>query len=91
MARVYTNLKKYRKTRGITQEEFARGIGYTRHFVSKVETGMYTPGIQFIEACCFYFRANIGDLFYFNMDEGRDGNETRDANVSQGEERRGNQ
>lgn len=41
-----------RKAHGLTQEELAEEIGYSKNHLSGVERGKYTPTMQFIFKIC---------------------------------------
>lgn len=45
-------IMQQRKAHGLTQEELAEKIGYSKNHVSGVECGKYTPTIQFVFKIC---------------------------------------
>lgn len=59
-----------RKSRGMTQEEFAATIGTSRVNLSKIETGVVTPTEMFIKVICtkynvdeIWLRTGVGEMF----------------------------
>ena len=65
------NLNKYRKQKGLSQEELAFRLGVSRQSVSKWESGQSTPELERI--------IEIADLFGISLDEliGHESNELR--------------
>ena len=55
------NLNKYRKQKGLSQEELAFRLGVSRQSVSKWESGQSTPELERI--------IEIADLFGISLDE----------------------
>ena len=56
------NLYKFRKEKGISQEELANKIGVSRQAVYKWETGERIPDITNLNALCLEFDKNIEDF-----------------------------
>ena len=54
------NLNKYRKQKGLSQEELAFRLGVSRQSVSKWESGQSTPELELI--------IEIADLFGISLD-----------------------
>ncbi|REB08722.1 XRE family transcriptional regulator [Sporosarcina sp. BI001-red] len=61
------NIKTYRKSKGITQEEMARDIEISRSALSRIETGSYSPSAKTMGKISNYFKVPIGEIF-FNPD-----------------------
>lgn len=71
------NLNKLRKTKGLTQEEFAKAMGVSFQAVSKWERGETYPDIELLPAIANYFNTSIDSLL---MQSGKD-NIIREATV----------
>lgn len=60
-----SKLQEFRKSKGLTQEEFARAIGYTLSLTAKVEIGTAKPSRAFMERIKeVYPDADINALFF---------------------------
>ncbi len=60
-----SKLQEFRKSKGLTQEEFARVIGYTLSLTAKVEIGTAKPSRAFMERIKeVYPDADINALFF---------------------------
>ncbi|MDF2546112.1 MAG: putative transcriptional regulator [Anaerosolibacter sp.] len=66
---IKNNIQKYRKLRGITQENFAQELGVTREYLSKLENQRYCAGTDLMEKVCRRFGVGLGEMFYIS-DEG---------------------
>ncbi|WP_019546092.1 Scr1 family TA system antitoxin-like transcriptional regulator [Streptomyces sulphureus] len=55
------DVQRMREARGVSQEGLARAVGYSRTYVSKVESGTIMPSTRFAEGCDKVF--NTGGLF----------------------------
>jgi DNA-binding XRE family transcriptional regulator len=53
-------LRKYRRSFGLTQQELARQAQVSRSLVSHVETGRVSPSAQFAGRICEVFSAKFG-------------------------------
>lgn len=71
------NLNKLRKTKGLTQEEFAKAMGVSFQAVSKWERGETYPDIELLPAIANYFNTSIDSLLIQNSK----GNIIREATV----------
>ena len=60
------NLNKLRKTKGLTQEEFAKAMGVSFQAVSKWERGETYPDIELLPAIANYFNTSIDSLLIQN-------------------------
>lgn len=60
-----SKLQEFRKSKGLSQEEFARQIGYTLSLVAKVEVGVAPASRRFMERVKTTFPdADINALFF---------------------------
>ena len=57
------HVKKLRKERGLSQEEFARAIRVSRQTVSSIETGKYNPSLDLAFIIADYFGKTIEEIF----------------------------
>ncbi len=58
-------VKEFRKEMGMSQEEFARKIGFTLSMVAKVEAGSAKPSRNFMEKIKAAFpEADINAIFF---------------------------
>ena len=60
-----TNILKYRKKSGLSQEELANKLGVTFQAVSKWENGKAAPDITFLPIMADVFECSIDDLFSY--------------------------
>ena len=63
---VANRIKKVRKNAGLTQEEFAKRIGYSKGQIHSVETNMVVPSNQFLEKVIDEFSLNADWMFTGN-------------------------
>jgi transcriptional regulator with XRE-family HTH domain len=56
------NLRRLRTERGWSQAELAKQIGAHLTHVSRVETGKYTPGLEFVVKAARAFGVTVDDL-----------------------------
>lgn len=60
-------LKKFRKSKGLSQEEFAKAIGFTLSMTAKIETGKVKPSRNFMEKVKKAFpEVDINEIFFAN-------------------------
>ena len=64
-----TNIQKFRKEKGLTQEELAESLGVTFASVSKWERGVATPDLELIASMASIFNISVDTLIGFNMNE----------------------
>ena len=57
------NIKKYRKSRGLSQESLSEQIGIQPRQMSKLETGIHLPSGKTIESICAILDITPSDLF----------------------------
>lgn len=61
------NIQKYRKKRGLTQEQIAENLGVTFQAVSKWENAKSAPDILFLPKIAELFECSIDELFSDNI------------------------
>ncbi|MFP3909946.1 MAG: helix-turn-helix transcriptional regulator [Archaeoglobaceae archaeon] len=57
------NLKVWRATKDITQEDLAREVGVTRQTINAIEKGRYDPSLELAFRLAKYFNCRIEDIF----------------------------
>lgn len=58
-------LLKFRKAKGLTQDEFAKKIGITLTYYSKIELGLRNPSYNFLNKFKEVFpEASVDDIFF---------------------------
>ena len=57
-----TAIRRYRKDRGLTQEEFATALGIRQATVSRYETGEAKPPLETLIAIANFFGCKLDDL-----------------------------
>jgi transcriptional regulator with XRE-family HTH domain len=62
MNRIQDNIKRFRKDKGLTQEEVANQLYVTRQLISKWEMGKSLPNIADVERLATVFGVGINDL-----------------------------
>ena len=60
--RIGSNLRRLRKERGLTQEDFATDSGFDRGYVSGIERGVRNPTITVVEKIANALDVAIGEL-----------------------------
>ena len=65
-------IEEIRKSRGITQEDFAGRMGVSRQTISSLERGRYNPSIFLAHRIAQYFGMTIEEVFIFNESEEED-------------------
>ena len=63
-------IEEIRKSRGITQEEFARQMQVSRQTISSLERGRYNPSIFLAHKIACAFGMHIEDVFIFEEENG---------------------
>lgn len=66
---MYYNIKKFRRERGISQEELAKNIGVSRSTIAKYEKGERNPPISTLQKISDYLKVPINE-FGVNIPEG---------------------
>lgn len=63
MEKVENQVVKYRKLKGITQEELAEYLGVSRQTVIAIEKGNYSPSICLALKLSHFFKQPVEKLF----------------------------
>jgi transcriptional regulator with XRE-family HTH domain len=61
--RIGWNLRRLRKERGISQEDFATDSGFDRGYISGVERGVRNPSVLVLERIAVALKIDVADLF----------------------------
>lgn len=59
------NLKVWRATKDITQQELAREVGVTRQTINAIEKGKYDPSLELAFKLANHFNCRIEDIFTY--------------------------
>lgn len=62
-ARIGWNLRRLRKARDITQEDFANDSGFDRGYISGVERGVRNPSVLVLARIASALEADVSELF----------------------------
>ena len=65
-------VEQLRKEKGLTQEDFAKAIRFSRQTVSSIENGKYNPSLDLAYIIADFFGKQIEDIFIYersNIDE----------------------
>ena len=60
--RIGWNLRRLRKERGITQEDFATDSGFDRGYISGVERGVRNPSVLVLERIANALGVDVSEL-----------------------------
>ncbi len=61
------NLRQYRLSRGLRQEDFAKKVGLSKDTISKIEVGkQHNIGLKFLVSICRELDISIEELFLEN-------------------------
>jgi len=63
MDRVENQVYKYRKDKGVTQEELAQFLGVSRQTVIAIEKGNYSPSICLALKLAYFFKKPVEKIF----------------------------
>lgn len=63
------NLEKLRKTKNLSQDEFASLMGVSRQTISSLENGRYNPSILLAFKIARFFKLKIEDIFIDEEEE----------------------
>lgn len=61
--RIGWNLRRLRKERAISQEDFATDSGFDRGYISGVERGVHNPSVLVLERIAAALQVDIAELF----------------------------
>ncbi|MFY0661487.1 MAG: helix-turn-helix transcriptional regulator [Shimia sp.] len=61
--RIGWNLRRLRKAKGVTQEDFANDSGFDQGYISGVERGVRNPSAQVLERIADALGADVVELF----------------------------
>ena len=61
--RIGWNLRRLRKERDISQEDFATDSGFDRGYISGVERGVRNPSVQVLARIALALQVDIAELF----------------------------
>lgn len=67
---VYSELKRRRTERGLTQEQLAYDLGVTRQTIIAIETGKYNPSLELALRLADYFESSVEQIFYLEKQKG---------------------
>lgn len=62
MSTIGTNIKKWRKNRGLTQYKLAEETNLSRSYIADVERGRYNPSVETLEAISKVLNVKISEL-----------------------------
>lgn len=72
MPSIGQNIKKYRKLKGMTQSELAKGVGISQNTLSSYESGKISPPIEKIEKIAEVLEVASVNLIYDDQKERQD-------------------
>jgi len=58
------NIRRYRKSRGMTQAQLAEAVGVTRQTIGLIEAGGYNPTLNLCIAICKALDKTLDQLFW---------------------------
>ena len=61
--RIGDNLRRLRKERGVSQEDFATDSGFDRGYISGVERGVRNPSVLVLERIANALEVDVAELF----------------------------
>jgi transcriptional regulator with XRE-family HTH domain len=61
--RIGQNLRRLRKERGVSQEDFATDSGFDRGYISGVERGVRNPSVLVLERIATALEVDVAELF----------------------------
>ncbi|MCC3867960.1 helix-turn-helix transcriptional regulator [Terrisporobacter mayombei] len=67
MAKLISNLKKYRQFNELTQEELAKKVNVRRETIARLENGKYNPSLELAVRISKELNAPIEKLFIFEF------------------------
>ena len=66
MPEIICNLRKFRLSKDITQDQLADLLSVTRQTINAIEQGKYQPTLLLAYKCAKFFEVKIEDIFTFN-------------------------
>ncbi|HFI0144084.1 TPA: helix-turn-helix transcriptional regulator [Streptococcus suis] len=72
MANIITNLKEYRKTKKISQQELAQLVGVRRETIVHLENNRYNPSLEMALKIAEIFECPVEELFQLKNEVGQD-------------------
>jgi len=69
MAKLYTNIKKFRAIKYIKQEDLAKLVGVRRETIVHLEAGHYNPSLKLAYDISKVFGVPIEEIFSFKEEE----------------------
>ncbi|MGH7203610.1 MAG: helix-turn-helix transcriptional regulator [Candidatus Levyibacteriota bacterium] len=66
---VTNNVSHLRKEKGVTQEDFATGIGVSRQTVIAIEKGNYIPSLLLGMKIAKYFKRSVEKVFTYKYEK----------------------
>lgn len=67
--RLKNKLDELRKLNGITQEEFAKELRFSRQTISAIENGKYNPSLDLAFEIALYFNMTMEEVFIYEKEE----------------------
>jgi transcriptional regulator with XRE-family HTH domain len=65
-------IRKYRKARGLTQEQLAEAASLSSYFIGSMERGQATVSVRSLAEIARALRVPLAELFEFSDERGRD-------------------
>jgi len=62
-------IRKFRKEKGLTQNEFAQKLGYTQGFLSEIEKGKAEPSREFLKKLAEVYNLSADEVLYGKSSE----------------------
>jgi transcriptional regulator with XRE-family HTH domain len=56
------NIRKYRKMKGLTQNELDKELGFADKYIASIEQGLRRPGLDKLILICEYFGVTLDDI-----------------------------
>lgn len=69
MAKLYTNIRKFRAIKDIKQEDLAKLVGVRRETIVHLEAGRYNPSLKLAYDISKVFGVPIEEIFTFKDEE----------------------
>jgi len=69
MAKLYTNIRKFRAIKDIKQEDLAKLVGVRRETIVHLEAGRYNPSLKLAYDISKVFGVPIEEIFIFKEEE----------------------